>query len=373
MANSPSCSKTPTKTSPSTSPKTVRVFHVFDADDFREHFSAFDNSGKLFFLAPTEAARVPHGKFELQKSYKVRGFEEEGPKVIIGRASTISIFPMEFPANKLSEDLRSRASKALRVHDIVSIAKAKSQETPLEQSISVKGKVIRFAATSQQNARTTGKPLTLRSACIANTTASMCITLFGPQVNKVEKGNTYFFKNVQKGSFGGSNLLKVLSFASKIVPTEDIKGEKTNDISDDEEELADKKLPITRTITGIQAGSIRWYKACTHPSGCTKKIESCSHKLPGINNAIVDFDMHYVKDGETHDKEVKVFTKELLQLLSKDDFEELETPEALEELIKSNLPMSVTFQGYKTNNGAFAMSHPTDIITKIELANIDFD
>ena len=326
----PSCSITPTTTSPSISKKTL-LFHVFDADSFGETFAAFDNAGKLYVLVPM-TAKIPHGKIELQKTYKVRGFKTDGQKVLLENATTISLFPMDFPANKISDNLRTEASMLLQRYGAISIAKAKSEETLIDQAVSVKGKVIRQAATLEFNSSRDGKPFSLQKVWIADKTGNMRLSLFGKKAGTVEKGKTYLFKNVIKSNFQGSNYLKAASWASVITETAAMDGEVTANISE-YEEAEIKKDKVTRTITGIQAGSIRWYQRCTNPNGCKNKIENCKCQLPGKNTAIVDFDTHYVQNEEVHHDNIKVFNDELLQLLGRDNFEDIENADALEEFI----------------------------------------
>ena len=61
----------------------------------------------------------------------------------------------------------------------------------------------------------------------------------------------------------------------------------------------------------------------------SRLLQKESWKLPGKNTAIVDFGTDYIQDEHVHDDKIKVFNKELLQLVSKENFEDIEGPDAL--------------------------------------------
>ena len=135
--------KASTSKEPQSPVKKTLIFHVFASDACDFNFAAFDNHANLYVLKTTPPSRVPHGKLEIRKSYKVRAFQSEGQVVTIGKLTTVSLFPMPFPEAKLSKELESRADQLLKQHGVTSIATAKSSDTPLGKMVTVKGKVIR--------------------------------------------------------------------------------------------------------------------------------------------------------------------------------------------------------------------------------------
>ena len=123
--------------------KKTLIFHVFSSDACDYSFAAFDNHANLYILKSTPQSRIPHGKLEIRKSYKVRAFQCEGQVVTIGKSTTVSLFPMPFPEAKMSKELTSQAEKLLQQHGVTSIATVKGSGTPTGKLVTVKGKVIR--------------------------------------------------------------------------------------------------------------------------------------------------------------------------------------------------------------------------------------
>ena len=92
-----------------------------------------------------------------------------------------------------------------------------------------------------------GKGFRLQNIRIADSTGSMRATLFGDQVDTLEKGKTYFFKDLKKKDFQKRMYLEVASSGPIITVAHPINDECDQDISEDEEEVGKR---IVRTLSG---------------------------------------------------------------------------------------------------------------------------
>ena len=102
MASNSSSSKGK-QTTPKKSPlKKTLLLHVLISDNYGTHV-AFDSQGALFCLKTNNETHLPHGEIATQTTYKIKGFVQEGKVLRLGKNATISIYPTEFPAKKVTK------------------------------------------------------------------------------------------------------------------------------------------------------------------------------------------------------------------------------------------------------------------------------